>query len=331
MRDLGNEEAVGYLQRLGDKHPGRLSLVEADLLQDGAFDAAAKDCEAVFHTARFVVFISFWSQHSSALDTALSTTSCLLMWLQYPCFSLGLFFPAVNHPFHSPFYRKPQTAEELIAPAVQGTLNVLNACQKAASVRRVVVTGSFASVIFAFDHTKETERAYCEDDWNQVSTADHPDPMHWYRASKILAERACWDFVEKQKPQFDLVVVNPPMIVGPWLEGYARPNESSMILKEFLTGGSATVWFGMDKEGHLEGLSCPCSLASLVTGEKTEVMIGGVGWVDVRDVAKAHIAALENPKAAGRYLISSESLSFLEVGKKVAGPGLEKDKLFLLG
>lgn len=137
---------------------------------------------------------------------------------------------------NSPFFRKPKTAAELVEPAVKGTENVLAACAGASSVRRLVVTGSFASMIFAFDHTKTPERAYCEDDWNAISTADHPEPMHWYRASKILAERACWDYVEKNKPHFDIAVINPPMIIGPWLPGYARPNESSMILKEFLTG-----------------------------------------------------------------------------------------------
>jgi nucleoside-diphosphate-sugar epimerase len=32
----------------------------------------------------------------------------------------------------------------------------------------------------------------------------------------------------------------------------------------------------------------------------------GMGMVDVRDVARAHIAAMENPSAAGRYLVNSQ-------------------------
>lgn len=54
VRSLTNTDAVGYLQRMGAEHPGRLELVEADLLEDGSFDAAAKGCVGAFHTARLV-------------------------------------------------------------------------------------------------------------------------------------------------------------------------------------------------------------------------------------------------------------------------------------
>jgi hypothetical protein len=49
---LTNSDAVGYLQALGEKHDGRLRLVEADLLNEGSFDEAVKGCTGVFHTAR---------------------------------------------------------------------------------------------------------------------------------------------------------------------------------------------------------------------------------------------------------------------------------------
>ena len=60
--------------------------------------------------------------------------------------------------------------------------------------------------------------------------------MHWYRASKVMAEKASWKFVEDNDVSFDLVTINPPMIIGPWLPHYRRNNESSMVLKDYLTG-----------------------------------------------------------------------------------------------
>jgi len=36
-----------------------------------------------------------------------------------------------------------------------------------------------------------------------------------YRASKTFAERAAWDFVKNEKPNFSLATINPPMVFGP--------------------------------------------------------------------------------------------------------------------
>ncbi len=97
--------SAAYLHAL----PGaveRLTIVTADLLQPGSFDAAVAGCVGVFHTA-------------------------------------------------SPFSLRPCPAEELIEPAVQGSLNVYRACAAAGTVRRVVTTSSFATIIFGHDHTTD--------------------------------------------------------------------------------------------------------------------------------------------------------------------------------
>lgn len=70
----------------------------------------------------------------------------------------------------------------------------------------------------------------------QTATEDTEDQMQWYRASKVKAEKACWKFVEEKDVSFDIVTINPPMIIGPWLPAYRRNNESSIILKEYLSG-----------------------------------------------------------------------------------------------
>lgn len=48
----------------------------------------------------------------------------------------------------SPFILKePDNPDDLIKPAVDGTLNVLRACAEAGSVRRVVLTSSSVSMM----------------------------------------------------------------------------------------------------------------------------------------------------------------------------------------
>ena len=56
------------------------------------------------------------------------------------------------------------------------------------------------------------------------------------RYAKTAAERAGWKYVEDNAPSFKLVTINPPMIVGPWLPGFARQNDSSMVVHRMLTG-----------------------------------------------------------------------------------------------
>jgi hypothetical protein len=58
-------------------------------------------------------------------------------------------------------------------------------------------------------------------------------------------EQAGWKFMDEEKPSFKLVTINPPMIVGPWLPGYARQNDSSMCVKQMITGEMKAAGDGM--------------------------------------------------------------------------------------
>lgn len=40
-------------------------------------------------------------------------------------------------------------------------------------------------------------------------------PANGYRASKTFAEKGAWDFVEKEKPNFDVATICPPFVFGP--------------------------------------------------------------------------------------------------------------------
>lgn len=90
--------------------------------------------------------------------------------------------------------------KDLVTPAEMGTLNILRQAARTKTVKRVVLTSSMAAI------TDEPDgRVLTEDDWNEHSTLRR-NPYYF---SKVRAERAAWEFMREQKPDFDLVVINP--------------------------------------------------------------------------------------------------------------------------
>ncbi|MDX1452834.1 MAG: aldehyde reductase, partial [Oleiphilaceae bacterium] len=159
--------------------------------------------------------------------------------------------------------KNPQ--KELVEPALQGTTNVLRSCLKSASVKRVVLTSSMAAITDQPDSNK----VFSEADWNEKSSLQR-NPYYY---SKTLAEKAAWDFVDQHNTPFDLVVINPYMVIGPSLG--PGLNESNKVLRDMMSGVYPTI------------------------------MSVNWGFVDVRDVAKAHVLAMQTPTASGRYLVVS--------------------------
>jgi len=133
-------------------------------------------------------------------------------------------------------------------------------------VRRVVLTSSLAAV------TDEPEGTFTEADWNTRSSSTR-NPYYF---SKAEAERAAWEFAAA-RPGFDLVVVNPSVVLGPSL--IPELNESGR------------------------------TLTGLVSGLFPAVLDLDYPIVDVRDVARAHRLAMETPAAHGRYLCTAETWS----------------------
>jgi dihydroflavonol-4-reductase len=197
--------------------------------------------------------------------------------------------------FHTaaPFWmddRITDPQKQLVDPAEIGTKNVLRACANEGSVKRVVLTSSFAAAMnVGGNEPWPADFHYNEEHWN-VSSAPvdgvFPEPRnaHAYRWSKTLSEKVAWDF---QDAKFDLVTIMPPMVLGENLQELSSPqelNQSSLILFK------------------------------LLTGQMPHVMPGSVGFVNVGDVAKAHILAAESDSAPGqRYLCSGETRTWLHV------------------
>lgn len=178
----------------------------------------------------------------------------------------------------SPFpIEQPKDENELIRPAVDGTLRVLKAARDA-GVKRVVQTSSFAAIGYGHGHR---DTAYDENDWTDVNgPAVQP-----YMKSKTLAERAAWDFIAREGNGMELAVVNPVGIFGPALNNDL--STSVELVKRML-------------EGQLPGAP--------------RLYLGAV---DVRDVAGMQVKAMTDPQAAGqRFLaVAGGALSMFDMAE----------------
>jgi len=221
----------------------------------------------------------------------------------------------------SPFHYEVQNPEtDLVEPAVKGTMNILRGSRVVGGVRRVVITSS-AAAILTLNIPSDQNYAWSEDDWNVDTTLED----NAYRYSKTLAEQAAWVWIasalnshnygvaggfsdpkeikkaldaggQEYKVDFDIVTMNPSFLTGPSLSN-RTDSESTKLIKDLLDGRYS--------HNGTNGGRC-------------------IGCVDVRDVAAAHVNAMENPSAFGRYLISSDKgISHLELANM-----LKSDKRF---
>jgi len=122
----------------------------------------------------------------------------------------------------SPFtYALKNFESELLIPSINGTKSICLAASKTPSVKRIVLTSSFAS-IFDAGAGPSPGRVYTEKDWSPLSYKDGKDtpaaPVA-YRASKVLAEKTAWEFIQNEKPHWDLVTLCPAMVFGPLFPG----------------------------------------------------------------------------------------------------------------
>ena len=170
---------------------------------------------------------------------------------------------------------------DLIEPATAGTRNVLEAANRTPSVRRVVLTSSIVAVYGdASDLAGAGGDRFDESHWNTTSSERHQP----YSYSKTLSERLAWEIAARQS-RWDLVVVNPGLVLGPALSTTTKA-EGVLMMLDFGTGYYR---FGVP---DLE-----------------------FAVVDVRDVAEAHLRAALNPEASGRHILVSESLTLMRIGE----------------
>lgn len=167
----------------------------------------------------------------------------------------------------------PTDEDELIRPARDGALRVLSAARDAGA-KRVVMTSSTAAV--AYGHGSRSE-PWTEADWSDPT--DRSDSSA-YERSKMIAERAAWDWHLREGAPLELVTICPGAVIGPVL---GQDFSASIDIVRKLVDGS------------LPGLP-------------------RFGWplVDVRDIADLHVRALRTPAAAGRRYIGAGPFRWME-------------------
>ncbi|KAF4632580.1 hypothetical protein G7Y89_g5547 [Cudoniella acicularis] len=188
----------------------------------------------------------------------------------------------------SPFtYDTTDNEKELILPAINGARALFIACSLPEStVKRVVLTSSFAAILdLKRSSNAKTEGyfTYTAKDWNPLTyeeaAAKGTSAVVAYRGSKKFAELAAWEFISDKTKDggnesgFDLVTICPPMTFGPVVHPVSRAeelNESNRMLWEVAMG-----------KGELPVARVPF-------------------WVDVRDLAEAHVEALLRADIGGK-------------------------------
>lgn len=193
----------------------------------------------------------------------------------------------------SPFnYSINKTAADFVEPAIRGTTEILEATRKhGTSVKRVVITSSFAAIGNPRD-LQGNGRTYTSDTWDPLTLEQSlaGDMRDAYWGSKTLAEQAAWDFMSKNRPNFELVVLNPPLVLGPLrhsIDSLADINTSNGALWKTYLNSSISVPIP-DNYLHI--------------------------YVDVRDLAEAHYIGAFRPGVGNkRYLFSPGSMSNQEV------------------
>ena len=103
---------------------------------------------------------------------------------------------------------------EIIRPAVEGTLSILRSATKAPNVKKVVITASVASVMPSEAYAPGYEGTITADRRVANPTGPYPNFFVAYGASKVRAYNATLDFIEKEKPAFPVINILPTFVVG---------------------------------------------------------------------------------------------------------------------
>lgn len=179
----------------------------------------------------------------------------------------------------SPFpIASPKDENDLVVPAVEGTLRALKAAH-AAGVQRVVLTSSVAA-IYGTD-LPAGKSAYDESVFTDVN---HPVGRQAYTKSKALAEAAAWDYVQNHAPEITLTTINPVLVLGAPLD--QNFGSSVSIIQRLLKG----------RDPMLPDLA--------------------FSLVHVEDVARMHVQAINNERTfSERIIASAGAMTFVEMAQ----------------
>ncbi|TFK69213.1 NAD(P)-binding protein, partial [Pluteus cervinus] len=181
---------------------------------------------------------------------------------------------------------------EVLTSAIDGTLNVLKQAV-AAGVGKIVVTGSSAATLSPDFKEAFGDGILNDSSWGKITIEEAHErvdnSLFTYVSSKILAERATWQFA-REHPEIDVATILPTLVYGPYARGFPLPSSATAL-------GSNSGIYEL-ATGRMPAPTTPWS-------------------VDVRDVAKAHLKAALLPRVpAGhdveekRFLLSAHVYSW---------------------
>jgi len=178
--------------------------------------------------------------------------------------------------------------QEVVLPAIKGTQSILKSVEKSPTVKRVVLTSSFAAI---FDESRDPDKpyTYTSEDWNPVTYEQGVSTtslLTAYRASKKLAELEAWNWVRSPSSfnangeKIDLTVFCPPIVWGSWvhpMESLSSMNVSNQVLRNMVLGEAKDTFAARRSSA----------------------------WVDVRDLALAHVeAAYIRPETSNKRFVA---------------------------
>ncbi|KAF9519343.1 hypothetical protein BS47DRAFT_1312535 [Hydnum rufescens UP504] len=193
----------------------------------------------------------------------------------------------VDYFIHSASPLTPEDTKDnegtVLKPAINGALEALRSAAREPNLQRVILTSSVAAAVADVNIGDRAGKVYTEKDWYPVTydqAKNSTVPYFVYAASKSLAEKAAWDFVEEKKPGFTLTTILPSIIYG--------ENQSGVPID-----------FTDPRPG---GTNNAIAIALDPTRDVTQIAAPS-GFVDVRDTAAAHLLAAEHPDAPGERFI----------------------------
>ncbi|EGW33854.1 uncharacterized protein SPAPADRAFT_70110 [Spathaspora passalidarum NRRL Y-27907] len=167
---------------------------------------------------------------------------------------------------------------DLVKPAIEGTLNALRSIKEhAPQITRVVITSS-AVAMWGFGSHFDGNKVHDELDWSPITYEEGlAGASFGYKSSKKYAELAAHDFMTKEKPNFAITYVHPTYTFGP--QAYVVKDKKNLNLSNEIVN------------------------QVIKLGKDDEIPEHGNVFADVRDVAQAHIVAFESDEAIGQRLL----------------------------
>ncbi|GJN39144.1 hypothetical protein PR202_gb28243 [Eleusine coracana subsp. coracana] len=245
-------KALQVFSAVDEGSKDRLRVFRADMGEDGSFDDAVRGCVAVFHVAA----------------------------------SMEIHVP----PGHDNV--EEHVRSSVLEPATRGTINVLQSCVRAGTVRRVVFTSSISTVTAA-DADGRRNPVVDESCLRALDDVWRTKPVGWiYILSKRLTEEAAFEFAREKGVHLVSLVI--PTVAGPFLTP-SVPTSIQLLLSP-ITGDP--------------------KLYSLLASVHSR--FGCLPLSHVQDVCDAHVFLMETPRAEGRYLCAGGSHSMAQIAHLLA-------------